>query len=64
MRKWCSRGGAGVKSFGEGAMTLLALILGFLLLIALIYIAVERLTSWLTKIGGFTIRIEVEEGKD
>ena len=45
-------------------MTLLALILGFLLLIALIYIVVERLTSWLTKIGGFTIRIELDEGKD
>ena len=64
MRKWCSRGGAGVKSSGEGSMTLLALILGFLLLIALIYIVVERLTSWLTKIGGFTIRIELDEGKD
>jgi len=45
-------------------MTLLAGVLGFLLLIAMIYIAVERLTSWLTKHGGFTIRIEVDEGDD
>jgi len=45
-------------------MTLLTGILGFLLLIAVIYIAVERLTSWLTKRGGFTIRIEVDEGED
>ena len=45
-------------------MTLLTGILGFLLLIALIYIAVERLTSWLNRTGGFTIRIEVEEGED
>ena len=45
-------------------MTLLALILGFLLLIALIYIAVERMTTWLSRSGGFTIRIEVEEGED
>jgi len=45
-------------------MTLLTGVLGFLLLIAVIYIAVERLTSWLTKHGGFTIRIEVDEGND
>ena len=45
-------------------MTLLAGVLGFLLIIAVIYIAVERITSWLTRHGGFTIRIEVDEGKD
>ncbi len=45
-------------------MTLLASILGFLLVIALIYIAVERLTSWINKSGGFTIRIEVVDGED
>ena len=45
-------------------MTLLALILGFLLLIAVLYIAVERVTSWLIRSGGFTIRIEVEECED
>ena len=45
-------------------MTLLAMVLGFLLVIALIYIAVERMTSWLSRSGGFTIRIEVEDGED
>ncbi len=45
-------------------MTLLTGILGFLLLIAVIYIAVERLTSWLVRHGGFTIRIEADEDED
>ena len=45
-------------------MTLLTGVLGFLLLIAVIYIAVEKLTTWLSRSGGFTIRIEVEDGKD
>jgi len=45
-------------------MTLLAGVLGFLLLIAVIYIAVERLISWLIRHGGFTIRIEVDDGED
>ena len=45
-------------------MTLWTGILGFLLLIAVIYIAVERLTSWLVRHGGFTIRIKVDEGED
>ena len=45
-------------------MNLLIGVLVVLQVIAVIYIAVERLTSWLTKHGGFTIRIEVEEGID
>ena len=45
-------------------MTLLAMVLGFLLVIAVIHIAVERWTSWLSKSGGFTIRIEVEDGEN
>ena len=45
-------------------MTLLAGILGFLLLIALLYIAVERFTAWLTKRGGVWIRFEVIDDND
>ncbi len=45
-------------------MTLLTGVLGFLLFIAVLHITVERLTSWLAKHGGFTIRIEVDEGED
>jgi len=45
-------------------MTLWTGLLGFLLLVAVIYIAVERLASWISRSGGFTIRIEVEEGED
>lgn len=45
-------------------MTLWTALLGFLLLVAVIYIAVEKLTSWISKSGGFTIRIEVVDGED
>jgi hypothetical protein len=64
MYKWRSRGGQSFKSSGEGAMALLAGVSGFLLLIAVIYIAVERLTTWLSGSGGFTMRIKVDEGEN
>ena len=45
-------------------LALLAGVLGFLLLIALVYIAVERFTAWLTRRGGITIRIEPVDDED
>jgi len=42
-------------------MTLLTWVLAGLLFIALLYITVERLMVWLTKHGGFTIRIETKD---
>ena len=45
-------------------MTLFAGILGFLLFIALLYIAVERFTAWLMRHGGITIRIEMIDESD
>ena len=42
-------------------MTLLTWVLAGLLFIALLYIAVDRLMVWLTRQGGFTIRIEPED---
>ena len=45
-------------------MTLLAGVLGLLLLIALIYIFVNWIIARLTEFGGFTIRIEsVDDGE-
>ena len=64
MYKWCSRGGMGFKTSDKVAMTLQAWILGILLLIAVIYIAVDWLLSWLMNKGGFLIRIEVVDGED
>jgi len=60
-RKWCSRGGEGFKSSGGTGMSLLTWVLAGMLFIALLYIAVDRLMVWLTKQGGFTIRIEPED---
>ena len=42
-------------------MTLLVYVLGFLLLIALIYIFVDWIIVRLTEHGGFTIRIETKD---
>ena len=42
-------------------MTLLTWVLAGLLFIALLYIAVDRVMVWLTKHGGFTIRIESDD---
>jgi len=42
-------------------MTLLTLVLVVLLVIAKIYIVVDRVMVWLTKHGGFTIRIESDD---
>lgn len=39
-------------------MTLLTVIVTVLLVIAVIWIAVDRVTAWLVRRGGITIRIE------
>ena len=39
-------------------MTILVIVISVALLIALLYIAVERFSAWLTRQGGITIRIE------
>ena len=45
-------------------MTPLVWVLGFILLIAVIYITVDALVSWLMNKGGFVVRIEVVDGED
>ncbi len=45
-------------------MTLLACVLAGLLFIAVMYILTDRVMIWLKKQGGFTIRIEVNEGDE
>ena len=45
-------------------MSLLTVVLIVLLVIAVIYIVVDRVMVWLTKRGGFTIRIEPDDGDE
>ena len=45
-------------------MTPLAGVLGVLLLIAVIYIVVDRIMAWLVKNGGITIRIESDDDSE
>ena len=45
-------------------MTLLTAVLGILLIIAVIFILVQRLTDWLERQGGMTIQIEVTDDSD
>ena len=45
-------------------MTILVIVLSIALFIALLYIAVERFTAWLTRHGGITIRIESIDESD
>ncbi len=45
-------------------MTLLVGVLVVLLVIAVIYILVDRVMVWLTRHGGFTIRIESVDDSD
>lgn len=45
-------------------MTLWTWILAGLLLIAVVRIVVDRVTAWLMRRGGLTIRIEVEDGDE
>ncbi len=45
-------------------MTILVIVLSIALFIALLYIAIERFTAWLTRQGGITIRIEPIDDED
>ena len=45
-------------------MTILVIVLSVALFIALLYIAVERFITWLTRQGGITIRIEPIDDED
>jgi len=45
-------------------MAILTGVLGLLLVIATVYIALQHLTHWLERHGGFTIRIVVEDDSE
>ena len=52
------------KSPGGIGMTLLTWVLAGLLFIAVAWIVADRVTAWLVRNGGLTIRIEVEDESD